>query len=55
MIVISGLGRARVRTNNRTAKQLLTENSELTSEEKAYLNRIVTEGERFLQLTKANS
>jgi hypothetical protein len=49
---MSGLGRAWVRTNVRTAKQLLAELDDLTSEERAYLNRIITEGEIFLRLTK---
>ena len=49
---MSGLGIAWVRTNVRTAKQLLAELDDLTSEEKAYLNRIITEGEIFLRLAK---
>lgn len=49
---MSGLGRAWVRTSVRTAKRLLAELDDLTPEDKAYLNRIVTEGETFLRLTK---
>lgn len=49
---MSGLGRAWVRTSVRTAKQLLAELDDLTSEDEAYLNRIITEGEIFLRLTK---
>jgi hypothetical protein len=41
-----------VRTNVRTAKQLLAEVDNLTSEDKAYLNSIITEREIFLRLTK---
>ena len=52
---MSGLGRAWVRTNVRTAKQLLAERDDLTSDEKAYLRRIITEGEHFLRLTEPRS
>jgi len=50
---MSGLGRAWVRTNVRTAKQLLAELQDLTPDEKAYLNRIIAEGEPFLRLTRS--
>ncbi|MGD0422074.1 MAG: hypothetical protein ABSA92_01310 [Candidatus Bathyarchaeia archaeon] len=49
---MSGLGRAWVRSSVRTAKSLLAELDDLTPEDKAYLTRIVTEGEIFLRLTK---
>lgn len=50
---MSGLGRAWVRTNVRTAKQLLTELHDLTTDERAYLDRVITEGEEFLRLTQS--
>ena len=49
---MSGLARAWVRTNVRTARQLLAECQDLTPDEQLYLNTIVSEGEQFLQLTK---
>jgi len=50
---MSGLARAWVRTNVRTARRLLAECQDLTPDERLYLNSIVSEGEQFLQLTRS--
>ena len=50
---MSGLARAWVRTNVRTARRLLVECQDLTPDERLYLNSIVSEGEQFLQLTRS--
>ena len=50
---MSGLGEAWVRTNVRKAKELLVEyESNLTKEERDYLDRIVSDGELFLKLVR---
>jgi HD-GYP domain-containing protein (c-di-GMP phosphodiesterase class II) len=44
-----------VRTNVATAKSILASEKDLTIEERQYLNEIVEQGERFLEMTREDS
>jgi hypothetical protein len=48
---MSGLGRAWVKKNVETARELLAERTDLTPDERDYLNMIIGDGEAFLRMT----
>lgn len=48
---MSGLGRAWVRESVRKAKEILTEVTSLTPQDRDYLNLVIGHGEAFLRLT----
>ena len=52
---MSGLARAWVRTNVRTAKSILASEKDLTADEREYLNEIIERGESFMEITREDS